>query len=366
MRYASIDLLRTLAIGLMVLVHFLENLAGANWTPAGFGAPLFAFLAGLSFRLWVRSQEAKGVEEGSISRIAVRRGLFLFVLGFAFNVLVWLPEDTFNWDVLTMIGTVLVFLGVGRNLPTAVLATTAGLLVVLSPFLRAQADYLSYWPAYHFECDWTLPDVTIGYLATGYFPLFPWAAFPVVGYLAGRAVFPDDGPPAVRPLVVAGAAFAALTGLCRLGRWAGGAKVLTGWTMFPASPEYVCGALAFALLSFSALHMWIDRRNGLSRWPGVLGMAGTMSRHSLSLYLFHHVAHLWPLWVYGAVAADEPTAFWRQAMPLWVALALVPVCLVMGFVLCRGAERWKWPTVEGFMRWLCDDRRAEGRDDPVQ
>lgn len=358
MRYASIDLLRTAAIALMVLVHFLENLAGATWAPAGFGAPLFAFLAGVSFRIWLRSQEQKGVPDGEITRTAVRRGLFLFALGFAFNVCVWLPEDTFNWDVLTMIGTALVFLGVFRRLPPVVLAAVAGTLVVLSPFLRAQADYLSYWGDDYFQCDWTASDVTIGYLATGYFPLFPWAAFPIVGYLAGRVVFPDDrADGSVKPLVVVGSLFVLLAVLCFAGHRLLPAplstKLLTGWTMFPASPQYVCGTLGGGLLAFAALHVWVDRRNLLAKLPWVTNAAGTMSRHSLGMYLLHHALHLWPLWVFGAVAGDDPTEFWRRATPAWAAVALVPVCLSVCYGLFRTAERRKWPTVESFMRWLC-------------
>jgi hypothetical protein len=78
-----------------------------------------------------------------------------------------------------------------------------------------------------------------------------------------------------------------------------------------------------------------------------------MSRHSLSMYLLHHVLHLWPLWVCGVVAGEEPTEYWRQAMPAWVAVALVPPCLGVCYLAFRAAERWKWPTVESFMRWLC-------------
>ncbi len=358
MRYASIDLLRAVAIVLMVVVHFTENLAGVGWAPAGFGAPLFAFLAGLSFRIWVRAQETKGTPDDAVTRTAVRRGVFLFALGFVFNVLVWLPEDTFNWDVLTMIGTVLVFLGVGRNLPPAVLAVVAGTLFALSPFLRTQADYISYWQDDYFQCEWTLSDVSVGYLATGYFPLFPWAAYPVAGYLAGRVLFRDDGAEvSVKPLAVAGGLFLLVAVLMELGHHFLPApvstKVLTGWTMFPASQEYVCGTLGGALLGFALLHEWVDRRNGLAKRPGVTAVAGTMSRHSLSVYLLHHMLHLWPLWVYGLVAGDDPTAFWRQAMPAWVAVALVPPCLLVCYGTFRAAERWKWPTVESFMRWLC-------------
>ena len=50
MRLASIDILRTVAIVVMVFTHFGEN--RANFTPpfSGFGAPLFVFLSGASFQ----------------------------------------------------------------------------------------------------------------------------------------------------------------------------------------------------------------------------------------------------------------------------------------------------------------------------
>jgi hypothetical protein len=41
-------------------------------------------------------------------------------------------------------------------------------------------------------------------------------------------------------------------------------------------------------------------------------------------------------------------------MPAWAAVALVPACLGGCYLLFRGAERWKWPTTEGLMRWMCD------------
>lgn len=360
MRYPSIDLLRTLAIALMVVVHFMENLSGVDWAPAGLGAPLFAFLAGLSFRLWARGQEAKGTTADAIRKVAVRRGLFLFVLGFVFNVLVWLPEDTFNWDVLTMIGTALVVLAFVRELPPVVLTVAAGVAVAISPLLRHEADYVSYWTQDYFNPDLTLPDVLIGYLATGYFPLFPWAAFPVVGYVAGTVVFPDhtESPPSVRPLVVGGIGLALLAVLFRVGHLTLPVPiptvVLNGWHMFPASPEYVCGTLGFALLAFAGLHVWVDRRCRLDRRPVLLGVARTMSKYSLTMYLLHHVLHLWPLWVYGAVAGDDPTGYWRKAMPVGLSIALIPVCLGVCYLLFRAAERWKWPTTETLMRWLCD------------
>lgn len=363
MRHASIDILRTAAIALMVLVHFLENLAGSAWTPAGFGAPLFAFLAGVSFRIWVRSREAKGVPDTDISKVAVRRGLFLFFLGLSFNFLVWLPDDLYNWDVLTMIGTALVVLAAARNLPSELLTLVCAVLFVMAPFLRVEADYDSYWLAGYFDLDKTLSDVAIGYLCTGYFPLFPWLVFPLAGYVAGKVVFPDpadaaDGPPSVAPLLKVGACLVAASVLLRI---VGphlpvilSTTVVKGWTMFPASPEYVAGVLGMAMLLFGGLHVVIDRRQKLARFPRFLGMCRTMSQYSLTMYLLHHVLHIWPLWVYGLTHGTSTTEYWRQAMSVEWAVALVPVCLLVCYLLFRLMARREWPSVETLMRWLCD------------
>ena len=118
MRHASIDAVRALAIVLMVLVHFTENLAGWVIPFAGSGAPMFVVLSGVSFALWVESQQRRGITAEEITRRGVRRGVFLFLVGLLFNVAVWMPEDVFNWDVLTLIGTGLVVLILARNAPS--------------------------------------------------------------------------------------------------------------------------------------------------------------------------------------------------------------------------------------------------------
>ena len=131
MRYSSIDVLRTFAIFVMVLVHFGENLSGYNSPISGFGAPLFTLLSGVSYRLWVLGQTARGVSELEISKVSIRRGLFVFGLGFAFNLLVWLPKDIFNWDVLTFIGAALLLLNVARRIPLSI-SVLAAVLVGLT------------------------------------------------------------------------------------------------------------------------------------------------------------------------------------------------------------------------------------------
>src|SRR5262245_57100006 len=115
-RYLSIDILRGLAILLMIQVHFVENLSPREASSAmlydasevlgAFAAPIFTFVSGMSFYFWTEKMRTE--KRPGTTRIALRRGLFLFVAGIVFNFAVWLPEDTFNWDILTLIGTSLI------------------------------------------------------------------------------------------------------------------------------------------------------------------------------------------------------------------------------------------------------------------
>ena len=251
MRYVSIDILRTIAIVLMVVVHFMENLSGADWAPAGFGAPLFTFLAGISYRLWLNAQEARGRSDSDISKVSIRRGLFLFVLGFAFNVLVWLPEDTFNWDVLTLIGVSLILLNLVRNLPLPILVAIALLAYALAPVLRAITDYPSYWTNGYFECDLTLADVAIGFLSNGFFPVFPWIAFPLAGFVTASLFFTDDPqeePPTARAALLGAALFAIglIAHLLRPNAPTARIEPFARLVDVPPTMEYVTGMLGLA------------------------------------------------------------------------------------------------------------------------
>ena len=368
-RLISIDLMRATAIVLMTLVHFVENLAGsydiesgpfigANrywWMPTGFAAPLFTFLSGVSYRLWADAQAARGRDSEDLSKITVRRGLFLILFGFLFNMVVWLPEDIFNWDILTLIGTAMIALDVARRTPPVVPAVACGLLIALAPTLRAVAGYREFWAEGFFNYDFTFGDVLLGYLATGYFPVFPWLAMPLAGFLAAPLIY-RRGPVAGRVSAVAvGSLLFAAAVVVMVARPLVPAGLVTHdrlWAMFPPTTAYMLGTIGGAILLGALLHRTLDERTAA---PGpVLRVAGAMSRHSLSLYILHHVAHVWPLWLVGFVATGDPAAYWQVAMPASAAIAFAAAFLLIVASLAEWMDRPGVPSAESLLRWLCE------------
>ena len=361
MRHSSIDVLRTIAIIVMVVVHFLENLSGVReWSPEGFGAPLFTFLTGMSYRLWLSGQEAKQKEPSGISKITIRRGLFLFGLGFVFNTFVWLPDDLFTWDVLTFIGASMIVLNVVRGFRIPLMLLTIFITIGISPVLQHIANYDAYWANGYFDYEHTLSDVLLGFLVTGYFPMFPWIAFPITGFMAGSVIFDRKVRQEIvlkRTLFI-GLALGALAGATvvfgKLFPASSIAGLLPSWTMYPASTVYAIGTLGMTLTLFVIFHRWIDLSRKFDRSQGVLAVAGTFSRHSLSVYLLHHVVHIWPLWIYGMSVAREPSRYWGNALPWTISLPLAGAFLILCYFVLRFMQKHETPTIESLMRWLCD------------
>ncbi len=386
MRHLSIDILRTVAIFMMVLVHFVENLsanygqqeAGGHpltpwWLPTGLAAPLFTLLSGISYAIWVSLQERQGASDDEVNRRTVRRGLFLMMLGFAFNIFVWLPEDTFNWDVLTLVATAMLAYTVVLRLPQPITLGIAVACCVVAPVLREIADYPAYWENYYFDYDVTLSDVVLGYLAVGYFPIFPWLAYPLLGFMIGRQIFTSHQPklwphlPGNRKLLIGGsllmiaAVVASSLALLQAETIDVGFRP-PGWTMFPASTTYILGTLAIGLLLLGGLHGLVDTPvTGSERQPPrvkvpseVTAFFNRVSRHSLSIYLLHHVVHIWPLWIYGWTRSGDPTAHWQTLMPAWASALLGLLFFAACGPLFTWIDRRGLPTAESVMRWVCD------------
>jgi hypothetical protein len=173
--------------------------------------------------------------------------------------------------------------------------------------------------------------------------------------VAGRAFFagePGEEPPGRTVLIGAGMLGLALVCVAIRGsrRSCSGHGYCGGGQCSPPSVEYVIGTIGFALLTFSLGHRWVDPRAKLLEGTRFLAIASVFSKYSLSIYVLHHVVHLWPLWLYGAIAGNEATEFWMKAMPVWASISLTVMFLIASYFLFRWMDRTGRGGIEGWLR----------------
>ncbi len=211
-RLAYIDWMRGLACVLMFQTHCYDS-----WlSPAArqskffmysqlggtFPAPLFLFLAGISFALVTDKLWQKNILPGRIARATIRRGAEIFIFGLLFRLQEyviawgWAPRsDLLRADVLNTIGVSMMLMGVlcwlvlalqrGAHARLAlVLASlgTASLISLLAPPLWTtwRPDWLP-WPVESY-----INGVhNLGVPQPWLFPIFPWTAFAFTGLAAG-------------------------------------------------------------------------------------------------------------------------------------------------------------------------------------
>lgn len=128
-RLGYIDWLRGLACVLMFQTHCYDAWLGGParnskffmWSQLGgtFPAPLFLFLAGVSFAIVINKLLKKGLSAAEIAKTTILRGAGIFGLGLLFRVqefaisLGWAPwSDLFRVDILNTIGVSIMLMGV--------------------------------------------------------------------------------------------------------------------------------------------------------------------------------------------------------------------------------------------------------------
>ncbi len=169
-------------------------------------APLFLFLAGISFALVTDKLMRKGLTPAEITRTMARRGAEILGFGLLFRLqeyLIawgWAPwSDLLRVDVLNIIGLSMILMAllcgltllVWRRSGFAIVAAAivaAALIALLTPPL-----YTTWRPTW---LPWPLESYidgchNLGAPQSWLFPLFPWAAFAFAGLAAGFVLFSD-------------------------------------------------------------------------------------------------------------------------------------------------------------------------------
>jgi uncharacterized membrane protein len=169
-----------------------------------FPAPLFLFLAGISFALVTEKLWKKNLPPAQIARATIHRGAEIFGFGLLFRLQEYLiawgwapPSDLLRVDVLNTIGLSMMLMGVlcwlvlfvfmqrgAHARPALVLASagTALTISLLTPPLWTtwRPDWLP-WPLESY-----INGVhNLGTPQAGLFPVFPWTAFAFAGLATG-------------------------------------------------------------------------------------------------------------------------------------------------------------------------------------
>jgi uncharacterized membrane protein len=211
-RLAYIDWMRGLACLLMFQTHAYDSWLSPQarqsrffmYSQLGgtFPAPLFLFLAGISFALVTEKLWRKDLPTGQIARTTILRGGEIFVYGFLFRVQEyviswgWAPgSDLLRVDVLNTIGLSMMLLGIvcwlvlavqrGPRTRLALVLTAMGTALLIS--LATPPVWTTWRPTW---LPWPIESYVdgvhnLGVPQAGIFPVFPWTGFAFVGLAVG-------------------------------------------------------------------------------------------------------------------------------------------------------------------------------------
>lgn len=210
-RIAYIDWMRGLACALMFQTHCYDSWLGpAARKTAFFGwsqlvgtlpAPLFLFLAGISFALVTNRMRQKGVPPRRVATLTIRRGVEIFALGLLFRVqefALGYPNapwtDLLRVDILNVIGASMMLMGAfglfaTKRLSGGLLAAGAAAgMAMVTPLLWT--TWQPRWMPWFME-SYVNGCHNLGAPQPWLFPLFPWAAFAFAGLAVGFFLLSD-------------------------------------------------------------------------------------------------------------------------------------------------------------------------------
>jgi len=313
-RLAWIDWMRGLACVLMFQTHCYDAWLGGDARNTSFlkgsqrlgtlPAPLFLFLAGISFALVTDKLIRKGLTAGEITRKMARRGAEILAFGLLFRLqefLIawgWAPwSDLLRVDVLNIIGLSMILMALtcgmvlhawgqtplrqaqgrlspaqaeqssavnsGRGQGRIVIASIAvtALIALLTPPL-----YTTWRPTW---LPWPLESYIDGCHNLGapqpwLFPLFPWAAFAFAGLAAGFILFSDQARnQAVKTLALfAGVGAAAILAAYQLDHFS--FSLYATYDYWHTSPNFLMMRIGMLLVICFLSYAWC--RWGLGTW----------------------------------------------------------------------------------------------------
>jgi len=283
--------MRGLACLLMFQTHCYDSWLGGEarkssfltWSQLGgtLPAPLFLFLAGISFAFVTDKLVRKNVRAADITRTMARRGAEIFAFGLLFRLqeyLIawgWAPKsDLFRVDILNTIGLSMILMALvcglslgpagqhGQRAKLVVAAiSSATLIALLTPLLWTtwRPTWLP-WPleSYVNGCH------NLGAPQSWLFPIFPWSAFAFAGLAAGFLFFSDWARDhTVQTLALSGVIGAALILIARVLDHSS-TQLYPVYDYWHTSPNFLLTRIGILLVIVFLSYAWC--RWGLGAW----------------------------------------------------------------------------------------------------
>ncbi|AET70637.1 putative membrane protein [Desulfosporosinus orientis DSM 765] len=175
-RYGEIDVLRALAIILMVLFHFVYDLREFAAININYESPLWFVIGKASALIFIF---ISGLASG-LSRSPVRRGLIVFLLGMVVSVVTYLAlADMYvRFGILHFLGVAMILFPLLNTLSSPLLLILSGLAALLGFLLNKIVLRTSL----------LIPFGVIykNFSTVDYYPLFPYISVTILGILAYR------------------------------------------------------------------------------------------------------------------------------------------------------------------------------------
>lgn len=180
-----------------------------GWSKLGgtLPAPLFIFLAGVSFALVTEKLREKGIDRNAIAKQTILRGAEIFGMGVLFRVqefalgFPWAPwTDLLRVDVLNILGLSMMLMGAlcwvtgdGAVAAARIRTLVAGIFAAVIVAMATPPLWTTHRPSF---LPWPLESYINGVHVfkepqPWLFPLFPWSAFAFAGLAVGFFLFSD-------------------------------------------------------------------------------------------------------------------------------------------------------------------------------
>jgi len=312
-RLAYIDWMRGLACVLMFQTHCFDawlapearqsSLFHLSQLLGTFPAPLFLFLAGVSFALVTHRLREKGVAPNAIARQTILRGAEIFGLALLFRVqefalgyshAQW--TDLLRVDILNLVGLSMVLMGVlcrlagGRTATIAFsLVATLGVILATPPLWTTWRPIFFWWPLESYVNGVHIFSAPQPWL----FPIFPWAGFAFAGLAAGLLIFsfsagkfsPADASPSPGPrnwpLLLGGCGAVMGVAAWWLDRLP--IQVYSVYDFWHTSPNFFLIRLGLVLMILCGCYVWCEWGWGARGYSPMI----ELGKESLVVYWVH-------------------------------------------------------------------------------